>query len=83
MRKYVELVQKYGLDAALKEFQIEMIELFRKKNITQTARALQIERTTFFWRIQKLNLSHLFKKEMEDSNGKESNENQKDHKKEN
>ncbi len=82
MRKYIELVQKNGLDHAMQEFQIEMIEMFKKESMTATARALGLGRTTFFWRVQKLNLSHLFNKETEDTSHGNKKENQENNKEE-
>lgn len=64
MKKYIEIVQKSGLDAALIEFESDMIELFKRHTKQHTATALKMGRTTFYGRVRKLGLSHLFPKKL-------------------
>ena len=69
MKKYIEIVQNSGLDAALIEFESDMIELFKKHTKQHTATALKMGRTTFYGRVRKLGLTHLFPKKLKRNGG--------------
>ena len=63
MKNYVAIALDKGIYHALIELESDVIQTFEGQSKSAASRGMQIARTALHWRIEKLNLGHLFTQE--------------------